>query len=167
MDRRRFLHAAGCILTLSANGAMLAAVGCGKKDAIALGDNVSHSLLRIARLMFPFKEATEAPYRNAEWLIPIPGERAAVLEIISSAVKSLEEFCGGRFLDAGEAEQRDALASIEGSPLFLAMRFASAASVFRHRDIWALVGYEGSSVEFGGYLQRGFDDIDWLPQGGI
>ena len=28
--------------------------------------------------------------------------------------------------------------------------------------VWAHIGYEGSSFERGGYLQRGFDDIDWL-----
>jgi hypothetical protein len=27
-----------------------------------------------------------------------------------------------------------------------------------------MFGYEGSSVEKGGYLGRGFDDIAWLPK---
>ncbi len=27
-----------------------------------------------------------------------------------------------------------------------------------------MVGYEGSSVEYGGYKERGFSDIDWLPK---
>jgi hypothetical protein len=28
---------------------------------------------------------------------------------------------------------------------------------------WELVGYEGPSFGKGGYLERGFDDLDWLP----
>ena len=29
---------------------------------------------------------------------------------------------------------------------------------------WPLFGEEGSSWEKGGYINRGFDDIDWLPK---
>jgi hypothetical protein len=28
---------------------------------------------------------------------------------------------------------------------------------------WAHFGYEGSSYEMGGYFDRGFQDLDWLP----
>jgi hypothetical protein len=30
--------------------------------------------------------------------------------------------------------------------------------------VWELVGYEGPSYDRGGYLHRGFDDLDWLPR---
>jgi hypothetical protein len=26
-----------------------------------------------------------------------------------------------------------------------------------------MVGYGGSAIEQGGYINRGFDEIDWLP----
>jgi hypothetical protein len=29
--------------------------------------------------------------------------------------------------------------------------------------VWDAVGYEGPSVHKGGYVNRGFDDLDWLP----
>jgi len=28
--------------------------------------------------------------------------------------------------------------------------------------VWPKFGYEGSSSERGGYINRGFDDINWL-----
>jgi hypothetical protein len=28
--------------------------------------------------------------------------------------------------------------------------------------VWAKFGYEGPSADKGGYISRGFDDIDWL-----
>jgi hypothetical protein len=28
--------------------------------------------------------------------------------------------------------------------------------------VWTKLGYEGPSAPEGGYLHRGFDDIDWL-----
>ena len=29
--------------------------------------------------------------------------------------------------------------------------------------MWQLIGYEGPSFDQGGYVTRGFDDLDWLP----
>ena len=43
------------------------------------------------------------------------------------------------------------------------MRSTTIEHLYRNREVWQLVGYEGSSVEYGGYIDRGFDDIDWLP----
>lgn len=44
-------------------------------------------------------------------------------------------------------------------PAFLAV---ASRHCFRHPAIWAAIGYQGSSVEYGGYLDRGFNDISWL-----
>ena len=32
------------------------------------------------------------------------------------------------------------------------------------KEVWPKFGYEGSSAEHGGYIKRGFADIDWLPK---
>jgi hypothetical protein len=36
-------------------------------------------------------------------------------------------------------------------------------SLYDDREVWSLLGYEGPSFAQGGYLKRGFDDLDWLP----
>jgi len=28
--------------------------------------------------------------------------------------------------------------------------------------VWPIFGYEGASFEYGGYIDRGFNDINWL-----
>ena len=30
--------------------------------------------------------------------------------------------------------------------------------------VWKAFGYEGPSTHLGGYKDRGFDDLDWLPE---
>jgi len=30
--------------------------------------------------------------------------------------------------------------------------------------LWQVLGYQGPSFELGGYLNRGFNDLDWLPE---
>ncbi len=37
-------------------------------------------------------------------------------------------------------------------------------SLYNNKEVWPKFGYEGSSAEHGGYINRGFADIDWLPK---
>ena len=34
--------------------------------------------------------------------------------------------------------------------------------LYNQKEIWPIFGYEGESFSQGGYIERGFDDIDWL-----
>ena len=38
-------------------------------------------------------------------------------------------------------------------------------AVVRFMKVWSELGYAGPSFKFGGYLERGFNDIDWLSEG--
>ncbi len=59
-------------------------------------------------------------------------------------------------------EQLDGIRRIEGSEFFRLLRTTTIEHLYRDKAVWQILGYEGSSVEFGGYVDRGFDDIDWL-----
>ena len=43
------------------------------------------------------------------------------------------------------------------------MRSTAVVEVYSDERDLAAVGYEGPSFDQGGYLNRGFDDLDWLP----
>lgn len=34
---------------------------------------------------------------------------------------------------------------------------------YSDREVWTVLGCEGESSDKGGYVDRGFDDLDWLP----
>lgn len=61
------------------------------------------------------------------------------------------------------AEKLAALEQIQHTPFFQFVRNETLGGVYRHPLVWELLGYEGSSLEFGGYINRGLNDIDWLP----
>ena len=62
------------------------------------------------------------------------------------------------------AKRRVAVIQAEYPNQFLALiRWVACEHVLRDTGVWAKLGYQGSSIEYGGYLHRGFDDIDWLP----
>lgn len=71
---------------------------------------------------------------------------------------------GGRpFVELSADEQLAALKEIEGSEFFDLVRSTAVVEVYSDRRTWELVGYEGPSFEKGGYIDRGFNDLDWLP----
>ena len=43
------------------------------------------------------------------------------------------------------------------------VRSTAVVEVYSDTATWRRLGYEGPSFAQGGYLHRGFDDLDWLP----
>ena len=71
-----------------------------------------------------------------------------------------------QWLDLSEGYKRQALKSIETTTFFQTVRGLSvgATGLYSQPLVWRHFGYEGPSWRFGGYLNRGFDDIGWLPE---
>ena len=65
--------------------------------------------------------------------------------------------------DVAEAERVAILTSMQDSPFFEVLRSNTLQVLLRDPEAFAVVGYGGSAREFGGYLNRGFNDISWLP----
>ena len=60
-------------------------------------------------------------------------------------------------------EQRVALLrEIEQTDFFGKVRSDLSSRSTTIHEVWPKFGYEGSSAEHGGYINRGFNDIDWL-----
>jgi hypothetical protein len=56
------------------------------------------------------------------------------------------------------------LRAVETTAFFQKLRGDLVVSLYNQKEVWPKFGYEGSSFEHGGYLHRGFNDIDWLPE---
>ncbi len=68
-----------------------------------------------------------------------------------------------RYVDLGwEADRVAILRNIESSPFFQTVRGGLVTGIYNNQAVWPLFGYEGESASKGGYLNRGFDDIDWV-----
>ncbi|MFV0643714.1 MAG: Twin-arginine translocation pathway signal, partial [Sphingomonadaceae bacterium] len=61
-----------------------------------------------------------------------------------------------------EGERVTVLCTIEQTAFFQKIRNDLMFSFYNNKEVWPFFGYEGSSWEQGGYLERGFNDIDWL-----
>ena len=69
----------------------------------------------------------------------------------------------GNYLDVGwERDRVDILRSMEDSAFFQKVRGGLVTGLYNQKAVWPLFGYEGESYSQGGYIDRGFDDINWL-----
>jgi hypothetical protein len=159
MTRRSFL-------SLATAAAFLVVVpGCGLRRRPVPRENESRALARMARLFYPHDDLTDDLY--AEVLQPLwqrADEDPALATALREGLEELDRIAGQDWRAASAADQIGALARMEGGPFFTTVQDAVRQQLYEHPDVWRLIGYEGSSVEHGGYLHRGFDDIDWLPE---
>ncbi len=61
-----------------------------------------------------------------------------------------------------EDERVALLKAIESDPFFQKVRGNLVTGLYNNQDMWKVLGYEGESASKGGYINRGFNDIDWL-----
>ena len=126
--------------------------------------HVQQTLEKLAYHLFPHAGLPAGPYQEvANALAALASTDAKLAQELKLGIAELDAGSKTRWLERSEEQQLIAVQQIEGSPFFHLMRRATIEHLYRNKKVWKLIGYEGSSVEFGGYLDRGFDDIDWLP----
>ena len=128
-------------------------------------DSVRQSMVRMARLLFPHDALSDATY--AEVLDQALSDAASsdvFAEHLETAAAALDKQSDGSWRELGVTAQIDAMRSIEAEPYFLAIQNHVRAGIYNGAAFWKHVGYPGPSKGFGGYLNRGAGDIDWLPE---
>ena len=116
----------------------------------------------VARTMYPHDALPDDVYaRVSAKLAEAAGADSATARLIQDGVAALNG--GPPFAELSADEQLNALKGIEGSDFFELVRSTAVVEVYSDQRTWQLVGYEGPSFDKGGYINRGFNDLDWLP----
>jgi hypothetical protein len=126
------------------------------------------ALMRFTRDLFPHDRLPDAVYASA--IAPLDEEAAkdpATKALISSGIADLDARAmkagGKRFAEIGYEDVRvGIMKDIETTPFFQKVFGSTQTPLYNNRDAWPFFGFEGPSAPFGGYLHRGFNDLDWL-----
>jgi hypothetical protein len=131
---------------------------------MALEQNVAEAVAALARTLYPHVALPDSVYaRVSGKLDEAASEDAAQAQVINDGVADLDGRGDEPFV-ARSAEQQLADAKvIAGSDFFDLVRSTAVVEVYSDPQTWKLLGYEGPSFAQGGYLKRGFNDLDWLP----
>lgn len=166
--RRQFLKLGGNSLILSlvlGTGLVSLSKPAFTGNLKVLTERESTTLLSVVRTLFPHDWIDDGYYMNVVAAIDdkCAGDEK-VRNTVREGVAKLNSALGGSFAKASESARVNALKTEEKSEFFQLAYGETLTNFYGNHAIWKMFGYEGSSVEQGGYLDRGFDDIDWLPK---
>jgi hypothetical protein len=61
-----------------------------------------------------------------------------------------------------ESDRVAILVANQDTPFFNKLRSDLVVTLYNQKTLWPKFGYEGASADKGGYINRGFNDIDWV-----
>jgi hypothetical protein len=121
------------------------------------------TLIRMARDIYPHDRLGDRFYAVA-----VKGyDTAEQAEAVTAGIAALDAAAQGAGYASyiavpWEADRVAILRGMESSPFFQTVRGGLVTGLYNQKEVWPLFGYEGESYSKGGYISRGFDDIDWL-----
>ncbi len=172
INRRQFLQTSGLVVT---GAAVVGATGTLLFDPLqawalstkTLDEHTAKTLAVMSRYLYPHKVIADDQYsKTVEGFDQKASKDPAFARLLREGVASLDAAAQGKWLEASDDAKLQALKSIDTTPFFQTIRgtLIGAAGPYNLPDVWKQFGYEGSSWQFGGYLNRGFNDIAWLPK---
>ncbi len=155
--RREFLQLTVNLALVSLGGHSVADDTPGRHGGKVLSDVVYQ--------LFPHERLSRDVYTQVtEQLGDRISQSAELAAMMDSAMEVLSGDSHENWFALPERGKTEAIEKIRHTPFFQFVLNEALGMVYRHPLTWDLLGYEGSSLEFGGYIGRGLDDIDWLPE---
>jgi len=169
--RRTFLQASATVVpavATAAAGIGISAQAAWAQEAKNLKPHTLATLVQVGRDTYPHDRIADlyyvkaiAPYDEAA------GKDPAVLALLEEGVARLDGDAQNRYGSTylsvpWESDRVVLLRGIELTPFHKKIRGDMLVTFYNQKDLWAKFGYEGASADKGGYIHRGFNDIDWL-----
>lgn len=129
---------------------------------LSLTDDERRLLIRTLRVVFPHDRFGEEPYaRTADAVVEAATATPRQALMLRAGLRDLQ---AQAFDEMDEQAASAHLESLTSTPFFGLVHGTGVVALYDDHDVWDVLGYEGPSYDHGGYLDRGFDDLDWLPE---
>lgn len=149
---------------------MIASAGCA--FASPLDDGQSATLLRMVQDIYPHPDLLDVSHYQAiadAVIANADGDTAAAKNLregLASIDVQSQALFGSDYIAIEDPDAREGvLRKFQHDGFFQGVRWTAYFAIYNNVDVWPLFGYQGSSVEHGGYIDRGFSDITFVPQG--
>lgn len=173
VSRRGFLRKTsatvfGTVAFTTGAGVLLDPKGAWAITLKSLKPETMATLIQMARDTYPHDRLTDATYAKAvagydDQAAADPKVKAMIEQGCASLNSHAQAMYKTNYVTIGWEEQRTAiLRNMETTPFFTTIRAGLVTSLYNQEGIWQKFGYEGASADKGGYIHRGFNDIDWL-----
>ena len=172
LTRRRFLQTTGVaavgIGALATGQVLIDPRGAWAISLTTLSPETAKTLVQAARDIYPHDRLAESFYAKAiEPYDAAAAKDASLKDLLANGAAELDKQASAKgaksYADLpNEADRVAILTAMSGTPFFQKLRGDLIAGLYNQPEVWAKLGYEGPSAPKGGYLHRGFNDIDWL-----
>jgi hypothetical protein len=140
--------------------------GAWSATAEALTPETFATLVQMSRDIYPHDRLEDRFYAVAVSALDSAAKTDAALKaMLEEGAASLDKAAAAKtaYIKLGSEEERVViLKGIEASPFLQKVRGNLITGIYNNKEAWPIFGYEGESASKGGYINRGFDDIDWL-----
>ena len=162
--RRRFLVATITFSALATNVPFTAWL----KSSAAWAESTGESdklLAQMARCLFPHDGISDHVYAEVmSGVIAASADDPSLAGVLQSAETAFNTQRKLPWMRLDETEQLAVLQELQNESFFTTVLATVRAHFYHHPTVWQHLDYPGSSREHGGYINRGFNDIDWLPE---
>jgi hypothetical protein len=165
LTRRALLSRAMAVGTLAVTGAGFIAApdAAWAMEVTVITPDQMAALMQMARDIYPHDQVPDRFYAVAVKGYDAEGAKDLVAAGVAELDAAAQAQGHANYVSIGWEEDRvKVLQAIEGSVFFQTVRAGLVTGLYNQKDIWPIFGYEGESFSQGGYIDRGFDDIDWL-----
>lgn len=169
MNRRQFLQSSGLAAAGAAavaSGAVLTAPdGAWALELGTLGEHEGKTLLVMTRRLYPHETLSDMYYAGVVGALDAEAkDDKETAGLIKTGVADLDQARGMTWLELSEGNQLAVLKEQQDSAFFQKVRGTTVVALYNNPLVWRHFGYEGASYDFGGYIDRGFDDLNWLAR---
>ena len=121
------------------------------------------TLLQMARDIYPHDQVADQFYAVAVKGYDSEDHKTLVSEGVAALDAAAKAAGFDSYVATGWEEDRvKLLQGIEQTPFFQTVRSGLVTGLYNQKEVWPIFGYQGESSSQGGYIERGFNDIDWL-----
>ena len=132
------------------------------KAAVKIGNSPDDKklLVKMIREVYPHDRFPDGPYERTADDVINKGNADDKKMMFSKGIEDLKK---AKYVNLNFEKATKHLKKIEKSDFFQHVRGTSTVTLYNDKEVWKLLGYEGYSFDKGGYINRGFNDLDWLP----
>ncbi|MBO0896168.1 MULTISPECIES: hypothetical protein [Arthrobacter] len=121
-------------------------------------------LKRIIKTAFPHPDFPDEAYERMTSRIVTEADASTWFRVVlTQGLIALGAQSEEPFLDLTDERALAVLRRVADLEFFGFIRRTTVLNLYDDPQVWEVLGYEGPSFDKGGYLHRGFADLDWLP----
>jgi hypothetical protein len=165
LTRRALLSRAMATGALAVTGAGFIAApnGAWALEVTVITPSQMATLMQMARDIYPHDQVPDQYYAVAVKGYDAADKKDLVAAGVAEVDAAAKAMGHESYLAIGWEEDRvKVLQSIETTPFFQTVRGGLVTGLYNQKEVWPIFGYQGESFSQGGYIDRGFNDIDWL-----